>query len=842
MSNLKKPEISRICPFTSGDIVQIFAENADKNTELYVWHNPKAKVNYMEVLDGKFNSKAEADEYKRSLAKSLPVDCEGVENLNNMLPEFPPEDAIVYTPDHVCENVLYFGEQPGPQPVDGKYKRVNPEISIMWLKNEAGFSKPTFANRPEIWNQSARVVSPGSKITFYGRNLGKVIGFSDGTHFSKIGIVRSVETGEYIRLEGLEETSYGSSLLTHYSEYRIPANLKPGEYEFYAYAGSAGIYGWSEAAPLTVKEGYDLNEFFRTKWNRCAGDVLPMPQCEVRSIPADNLTPFADYTDKIQGAIDELAEIGGGIVMLGAGVFPVNKTIIVKPGVVLLGSGVSTVLKANETVGLKQNWDDVIFSEKPGGKMGWANNWLGHIKKHNENTVIRLLDNCGIESLKIELGGGANMGILVANNVSDRADNVFCNNVTVDGMNLSELETDGNFGVTCSAFTVGARTTELTIWNCKFSATIPIYVLPSRHLYAKIINNDIICRPRQINESEIGGLRYSIVSNNLFKGGRRSFVSQEGLSHNWIYQNRSEDVNRAGNALEAYMSEHGLGVWEGKAAECGKDYIKVSESYADILPGRGDLSYSEARDEFHYFLFIIKGRGFGQYREVMDIVETNGECKLVLDKDFDVIPDNTTCFTLVFGTHHNMWLHNNSTLSNGHSQFSWQCSFENIVDTHAMDLSAGMRFFSHHANLKDGKKQIAVCAFNTISGCRTRSSGTGITFASTQHFVDYSDEKWQDFCFSRGIFGNCIRGCTFDGASGHVYVKNLGYTLPEPYPAGIVLDGGFNRVVENRLIGYKTPFAIINDCKGNCFARNEVSEYEEMFMGSGTPIGIDTEV
>ena len=835
---LKKPEISRICPFEGADVVQIFGENFTKDTELYVWYNKNAKINYIQCISTHFETKDESNAYKRWLAKELPVDCTGIENILNELPKNPPEDAIVFRANDVFEHVIYFGEEAGEQPIDGRYKRVESGVSVMWLKNEAGFSEPFIANRPEIWNRSAKTISPGERITFYGRSFGEAIGFDDGTHFAKIGVVRSLKTGEFIRIEGLEDTCYASSLQQHITEYRIPKDLPEGDYEFYLYGG-CGRYGWSEAVPLTVKNDFSLNKYFREKWNRTAGEIVKMPKVPFITIEADDISPYADYSDKIQEAIDSLEETGG-IVKLSSGIFPLSKTIMVRSGVVLLGSGISTVLKASDTAGLTQDWAKVLFCKKPNGKAGWAVDWLGFLKEHNEGAVLQMLDNSGVEALKIELGNGANIGILVADDKSDRANNVFCNNVTINGMNLSELEMDGYFGATAAAFLVGARTENLTLYCCDLNAVIPLYFLPSRHTYAKIVNNNIICRPRQINESAVGGLRNSIISNNLFEGGRRSFVANSGFSNNWVYQNRSTDVNRAANALEAYMSEHGKGVWNGKAAGFGKGYIDVADSYKKVMSYSPDASYEDNREEYHYFLFVLNGRGFGQYKEVIKIEEKEKGCRFYLDSPFNVEPDLDTAFTLLYGTHHNLWVHNSATLSNGHSQFIWDCGFENIIDTHQIDLAAGMRFHSYHGPNPWGGGY-SVCAFNEISHCQVRSSGVGITFASRRRNFNYDAPEHADLKPTLGVFGNSVKECAFDGSVGLIYVKNQPSWFQEEMGAGVEIDGAYNRIVGNYIFGYEKAAYIISDCEGNCFARNVYKGQREKFVGLGKPCGVDAE-
>ena len=846
---MKKPEISRISSFDQTDIVQVFGENFDKNTKLYVWYNKtdydSRTLNPVGLSD--FEGVDAVLKYKREIAEKLivPISEENVNGtVETLLPLTPPEDAIVFDADDVAEQVIYFGEKKGPQPVKGKYKRVDPVTCIMWLKNDAGFSAPFIANRPEIWNISEDEAAPGEHISVYGINFGSPTKFSDGTHFAKVTMLKNRETGELIKTDGVEETGYWHNVQKYTADFVVPEGTPDGEYDLFVHSGRCGAFGWSEPVKFTVKNEYGLIDYYRHKWNRIASTDIFCPEC--KRIEINTSSDITDYAGVIQAAIDELSGNGGGIVALGHGVYYISETVYVKPGVVLLGLGNSTIIKADETKPFFQDWERALFAICPNGARGWGNDWREHYLRHKQRALLVLQDNCGIESMRLELGSGANLGVVVANENSRVSQNVFVHKTEVDGCCLSELERDGLYGAVCAGLVVGSRTRNFVSWGCLYRTTYATQILPSRHEKMVLVDNEINCHPRQMGESAIAGLRYSVVANNTFIGGRRAFVGC-ALSNNWIYQNRIVDVSRAGGAEETYMSEYGEGEWNGRPLEVGKNYITVeAECLEDIfVAGKGEDAAANLEVAGRY-LFILRGRGFGQYYRISDVVKVEeGKFKILLDKDFGIMPDKDTFFTVVYGTHHNIWIDNNTSLSNGHSQFIYDCGFENFIVGHQMEMAAGIymcslthpNFNREHGKFKD---VYAVLAFNTITECQSRSSGVGAKFVFPLNVHDFRDiSGYDDYSYSGGVFGNCVRNCTFDGTPGQIYVKNLWEWNEEKVPVGIQMSGAFNRIVENKVRGYETAFALMGNFEGNCFARNIVTGQKKMLMGEGTPVGED---
>lgn len=164
------------------------------------------------------------------------------------------------------------------------------------------------------------------------------------------------------------------------------------------------------------------------------------------------------------------------------------------------------------------------------------------------------------------------------------------------------------------------------------------------------------------------------------------------------------------------MSEHGEGLWHGTAQAVGVQHIDIALNTDAGELGEG-LPLSERLAEYEYFICIADGRGFGQYRKVTAAKEH----RLTLESPWDVLPDTDTLFTLVITTHHNLWIDNSTALSNGPTQFIWNGGIENVISGHMVDLASEIRLF----NLVD-HDNFAVVAFNTISLCQVRASGSGL--------------------------------------------------------------------------------------------------------------------
>ncbi len=774
-----KPQISRIVNFENGEAIQLFGENFERESKIYWWRPQVGET-------------VRAEDYGFPGAD---------------LPELPPEDARIYKVTTFVDSQVIFvgGEQ-------STYEGT----AVMWVENKSGFSKPFVANAPDIWMQTFKKVYPGAVVSFYG------IGFWSVKH--RKAVFKNKATGELTNTDFLSPFMYYYPHDSHRNSMhiRIPQSLSDGEYEVYLHSGYGGPYGWSRPVSVTVSSDYSLTEYYRTKWNRETADEIMLPPCRTVTVPAPAEGAFKDMTAELQAALDDLYASGGGALILTAGIYGISDTLTLRDGVVLQGAGKgATTVRTAYGKRIETDWLKVGFASKKSGASGWSKDWQGvWANRETKNGVlIKICGDAGVEGIRLELGG-ADIGILVCAE-EDNAEvfGAFANYVEVDGGANNTFDLNAEFGSISAAFLTTCSNTELTVYKCKFTALVPIWVMPAANYRLRIIKNVFECSPRQMDQTYFSGVHDSVFIENDFISGRRAFMSQQGFENNWVYQNRVYDVARNCNALELYMCENGSCDWTGTAEKVGSDYIVMSDPKEGCseINTEGPVLSAEANKENTRFACIIDGTGFGQYRKVVGV---EGK-KLILDREWTVEPDENTLFTVVCATHHNMWVDNNTAASNGHTQFLWICGIENVMSGHIIELSAGIRLYSHLYN--NERLRTCVVAFNYVLHCQVKGSGKGLWLDVNKRYMSCKDDRVKR---TLGMFGNSIRQNMFDGMRSIICTKNLPEFVDLTPHGGMAISGSYNSIVSNRIGGYATAVEMLtegaNYMEGNVFTEDHI--------------------
>lgn len=775
------PEISRITEFIRGGSLQIYGENINKetidaNSSVYVWF-PNGKA-----------------------SETFPFGEE--------LPQNPPESSMVLKFDSVFNQVGYVAP----------CNATKSGVAIVWVKNKYGLSKPFRVNHPRIFNQSHVVAMPGDLIHFAGSSMGSEEDNSIYGRRKKTLLLYNENSGEKYYVMNSSDKNYTYNRERYVGDFTIPNDIPDGNYKVYFHNGSGGVYGWSDPVNLEIHSKETLVEFFRNKWSDSIKRQRIMPKCESVIVEADKNGSQTDMTDAIQSAIDSLEN--GGIVKLTAGIYGIRKTIVVKPGVVLKGVGSgNTLIKACDNIEVTQDWEDVVFAARHNGIERWAVDWKKHMMSEFPVSAIRLTTNCGIEDIGIEMGGGANIGILISNINSAATEGIFINSVSVDSK-YKNIYNDGDYNASiCAALCSVVSNTDLVVYNSTFKALSPLNLLPARNRRIKLINNVFDCSPAQVYESNAKGLVDSVIVGNIFSNGRRSLLMQDGCSNNFFYQNRSVGVSRSGNAQEQYMSEHGISIWHGCPSEVGSDYILIEN--IDKVSGRE--TFAERLEEYDNYLCIMDGRGFGQYRKVIG----NDGDRVLIDKPWDVMPDSNTLITLVEATCNNIWLNNNSENGNGPTQFIWGGGIDNIIQGHEVVLSYALTLHSYGCAKNDKRENpnqkcdMHAVAFNRLIGCQVKASGMGLRTDTSAIREENTDEFLPRFKRTYGLFGTVIQANAFEGSKGACYLKNQNMWIEESYNSGIEIGGAYNLVERNYVAGYANAVKLRYDCEGNYFAKNQ---------------------
>lgn len=776
----KLPEISRVSEIEFNSVIQIFGENFENAENVYLWYPKSGTVEY---------------------------------NENTELPETPPENAIVLKINKVFERVIYVS------PSD----LTNDTAAVLWVKNSDGFSKPTAVNCPRIFSISHTKITKGSLLSVYGQLINK--------QRKKVLCFKNKTTGESVYVKNACDLNYLFDREKYVAEFFVPENIESGKYTVKINNGTNGEFGWSNEFDVTVTDEFEtISEYCRERWNQCANKNRKIPKAErvVISAPAEGA--FIDMTEEIQSAINSLEN--GGTVVLKTGVYGISRTIELKEGVVLKGAGnKNTIIRTVEGGCLTQDWSDVVFAERKAGMKRWAGDWKPHYLKYNPASLVRIHCESGIENIGLEMGDGANIGVLLASKDEEPVYGAFLNNISVDALYQNVFEDERGYGASCIGLLSVSHSDCLTVYNSKFSAVRPIDLLPAHNKHTRLIHNTFECSPAQIGESYISGAYYGIFVGNNFLNGRRSFMSQDGFYYNFVAQNRSSGVARSENALETYMSEFGRGIWHGYCTAADSNSITIAENLDDYSAPQ---TYADVLDEYEQVVCIIDGRGFGQYRNITDY--KNG--KIYINEPWAVLPDNTTYFAVMQATLKNIYLNNNTDLSNGGSPFFYGAGIDNHVEGQDNSLSGGLAMtslsiFNSEENNKI-KYEIKVGAFNVISGCQTRACGAGVgigmdVFMATPEGDDLenADDGIKHLVKTMGVFGNIIKKNAFDGSEGLFYIKNLTDWQapwvpgdPADRGVGVSVQGGYNIIERNVLRGFKNAVKIGKECEGNYIGGN----------------------
>ena len=813
----KLPQISRVSEFYYKNTIQIFGENFDKDTLCFLWYPQNCEI-YVDCSADDLKKgiiPKHNDEYAADNAISN-INIPRFDAENFALPKTPPEDAIQFSPCNILNQVLYINSS----------KEIKTGVAVVYLKNSVGFSKPFVANKPRIFGLSHSEISQGSVLTVWGSLM------EDGRH--KIALLKNKKTKESFIIANASDPNYCFIREKYVVEFIIPENIPQGDYTLKIHNGTGEVFGWSDEVEIKITAKGDFLSVMRNTWNENVDKSVSFDDVKTVILEAPKMAEFCDMTEKIQSAIDSL---DSGIVILGSGTFGISKTLELKKGVVLKGAGESnTVIRPAKNKAFIGDFEDANFAARKCGAKRWALDWKPSFIEYGFKSLVRVTDECGIEDICFKMDSGVNVGILVSPKQNDTVSGAFFNSVKIDGMYHCAFSDKYRSALTSYAFLCVCNTFDLVINSCNFKAIAPIKMLPARNTRTKFINSIFECSPAQVGEAFIGGAYMGMFIGNKFLYGRRGFMSQDGFCYNLVYQNKSVGVARSVNAQENYMAEYGESVWHGYIREVSDSYLILNDDLdARCVP----QTFSDRLSEYDQTVAIIDGRGFGQYRKIVDFKDN----KLYIDKPFDVNPDKSSLLVISQSALNNVWLSNNTENANGPTMFSYGSSIDNIIASHYRDLASDMRIWAGGIRNTESfgqDYQIQIASFNLIDSCQSKASGKGLDIDSSyfregKHFnlTEYPTEDKVLLSFGRtnGVFGNIVRKNVFSGDDALFYKKNQGDWLDEPNAGGISMAGGYNIIEFNRLKGYMDAVFLIDDCEGNFIGNNLYSENSNILTG-----------
>jgi len=785
------PEIVRVTPVireSPASHFYVFGENLKDATAVHFW-NPKAED-------------AETD----AAAQDLPGRA--------TLPDTPPAEARKLPIKQAFDQALLVTAATGS---------VERGLAVVWVENESGVSRPVMVNRAEIWNQSHRVAVPGEHLQVFGRDLS--VRFSGNPKIA----LRHIERDEVFAAAWGSPQAQGMPYTVEYRlDTLLPADLPEGKYELYVHNNTGGPHGWSEPTELEIIKQRDFVAAMANLWNRQgvnAPGAAPAPSNRV-TVDVD---PFGygatDATEPIQQAIDDVAGKGGGVVFFPPGVYGISRTLDLKPGVVLQGAGRgATRITVADGHRFTSQWPAIKPARRAGdlereilgvtvrGERGGAGDWEPYLKSAGMAPLVWLRHRGGLTDLSLEGGPGVGMLALVARTEHDAvSEDVFFNRVNLRNKEKQAIATDG-YLPRYHGVTVMSKTRRFTMYDCELISAGTLHMLPAyRHHDVRLLGNHFEVSPRQASINVVIKSVYgAMIEENTFLHGGRSMVSQNGYAHNWVFQNESIGVGRAGNGGEQFMSEYGNATWLGQAASVAGESI--------TLPADADRPAMANIDEHDYFLFICKGRGLGQYRRIASI---DGDT-VQLAEPWDVMPDGGSTFALLNCTHHNLWVNNTAKEGDGSSPFAYGAAIDNIVAGHYMMDNSGLALHAFKQDMKDGSlRRFGVIAFNQVIGCHARyAAGHDAAFKLWRVSKNPTAHTHIGNEFRHNVALGGVEGAMYQNQYGDFWNKHNVDYIPD-LVSGFEVMGAHN-IVENNMVNGLPVGVRVKAGVGNAVLRNRI--------------------
>lgn len=683
-------------------------------------------------------------------------------------------------------------------------------MNVLWAQNSAGTSPPVVFARPEIWTTSENEVLPGQCLRLFGINFHANTGYI---------ILRNAQTGALTQVQTMSFVDQNDWVGVGECEMDclIPADCRAGDYFLYVHAGVGGDFGFSDPYALRITEGRTVVGTLRRP-----DDPSPIHKAIVTPVTRLNGDGLTDNSSVIQTAINKLASHGGGILRLPTGKFAIAKTLHLKPGIVLQGVGQdATKIVVTPFHPLQGGFPPVTMTPSLDWQTGYAGDWQKFLLELTP--MIWIETNAGVQDLTLIGGPGTGACVFVATrDWHDIAKDVFLAHVDIE--NPERMKSTGTWRPYPNAILVGAATEGFTLWHCNIRAGAPLSMLPARpeHRWAHIIGNHFEDYPHQSSLCvSINSLSDSVIEENETVGGRRAWHFQRGFHNNWFFNNTISGVGRRGNADEMMMSEYGSNIWVGKAGGASAKTITAMDA-----PKWKSNQMVECSDPL--YVFILAGRGLGQFRHVV----ANTGATLTLDLPWTIIPDDTSRFALTGLTLQNLYINNTVHDCDGRVELAYGSLVECVVMGHQAYHNEGLSTTSWIKRDKNGIiNDHTIVAHNLYAQNRILEDG----------WITLLGSKASDFPSPGSTFGNIIRDneiFKFRNYAMNQYwaiwdrPSSTDAPLSETW-AGIGVSGSFNVIEGNYVCDGAVGINIRPFSSGNVVRNNRIDKVSAYVRDQG---------
>lgn len=552
---------------------------------------------------------------------------------------------------------------------------------ICWVRNSDGFSRPYLVHSAQPWFVYPERAHPGERIRVFGRNIA-----------AKLVALKSPRDGKVF-----EPKKFGSGRHPIYECWVVlPENLPAGEYDLYVHNGSGGEAGWGGPVRLTVEPKPGLSKV-----------ILNARDFGAKGNGVD------DDTDALRKALTKAGEMGGGIVFLPPGLYPISAPVWVPSGVTLQGSGSrNSILIVLPTRPMKFNVPAKIVEEMP-------THFRARQQEGNRGTMVWLRDKSSVSDIGL-IDGPGTLQAIFASHTQCRIERCYIRQT--HGTEPAIMVEWGSHG--------------FVLKDCEIeSSSVGSFLVHGPHRQAYIGGNVIRnIVPGTANNLFVRSFADSVIENNLLLDGDRNFVSQ--LSYSSAYHSAvigniwRNNIPRRHNAGEN-MYESGHAVWHGRVLRADRKTVWVEgEPFKPEELRKRDPQLNDLKPTF---VLVLDGRGLGQYRRITN----NTENSFTVDPEWDVVPDETTYVMVGKAFVETLWIDNTEEHTANWTGF-WGNCFGNVIDGHILRDGEGLYLWAWN------ETSPSPLAFNDIIGSRVIGRGN-IVFRGPL------------------VFGNTIRFCEVVG-------------------------------------------------------------------------------
>jgi hypothetical protein len=670
---------------------------------------------------------------------------------------------------------------------------IPPDLYAVWINNGLGWSSPAFVNRAEVFWASESQVYAGQPVRLIGRNFS------------------NPRTGDFTALQvnvvAVNGQGSFAANITQSGDYAIdftiPSQVRPGlSYTVQVSNGAGGASGWTQMEDQAFFTAVAVNGNMTAINSR-----FHVNAAWVGDIPAGqsfNVTRYGalgngttNDTAAIQSALNAAANAGGGIIEFPAGAYR-SATLTIPPDTVLHGAGANatTLTYLNLTPAAYS-----VFITATGTEIGFAD--LSVVNTTQRPPALNgtvLHPNTSPYVSLINLARSPNL---------PAAPGYFFENV--------DLHNADGFGIAARYSPVDLIVEGSTI----ASSEVAIYTFdPAGHL--RIRNNQLSNTSRPLlaltsvpHQSTFALPYFAWIESNTFTGrgciANTNQVGCAGVSGADFGEHRILDgfSSFCYIAHNASQGEFGSHVKDGE----GLGFQSNQRFAYSTASGAGASTLTDASQSFAAGslmgakVAIIGGAGIGQLRTIT----SNSAYQLTIDQPWEVIPDNTSIYTVdPYVTYHNIIVNNKfQAVQTGAAIQIYTKSYDNVIAGNVVQSSAGITF---SANQVPSQKRADFAYFNYIGGNSITggsdplSDMPNVSFIGNLTFSYANDALHSTAAYGSEIRGNTLSGvgtstssfcgaqmqylsnCNRFGSLGGIFFSSIGSPVSYPFAQGTLVE------------------------------------------------------